>query len=75
MLCPIDNGHSSGSFTLRAIRSYKIKGHTAFCSKTDVKSAGRRYTESDGEEAAPQGTNHGFFRSFLGFGATAVIMA
>ena len=38
-------------------------------------SAGRRHLESGGKEATSQGTNHGFFRGFLGFGATAAIMA
>ena len=37
-----------------------------------AKTAGRRHLESGGKEAVPQGTNHGFF---LGFGATAAIMA
>ena len=38
-------------------------------------SAGRRHLESGGKEATSQGTNHGFFLGFLGFGATAAIMA
>ena len=38
-------------------------------------SAGRLHLESGGKEAAPQGTNYGFFLGFLGFGATAAIMA
>ena len=38
-------------------------------------SVGRRHLESGGKGAAPQGTNHGFFLGFLGFGATAAIMA
>ena len=38
-------------------------------------SAGRRHLESGGKEATSQGTNHGFFRGFLGFGATAAIIA
>ena len=38
-------------------------------------SAGGRHLESGGKGAAPQGTNYGFFLGFLGFGATAAIMA
>ena len=38
-------------------------------------SAGRRHLESGGKGAAPKSTNHSFFLGFLGFGATAAIMA
>ena len=38
-------------------------------------SAGSRHAESDRGHTVFQGTNHGFFLGFLGFGATAAIMA
>lgn len=38
-------------------------------------SAGGRHLESGGEGADLKGTNHGFFLGFLGFDATAAIMA
>ena len=38
-------------------------------------SAGGRHLESGGKGADLKGTNYGFFLGFLGFDATAVIMA
>ena len=52
-----------------------MTGTMRFYLVIDAKAAGSRHAESDGEDAVPQGTNYGFFLGFLGFGATAAIMA
>lgn len=54
------------TFTIGTMRFYLVIG---------TKAAGKRHLESGGKEATSQGTNHGFFLGFLGFDATAVIMA
>lgn len=51
-----------------------MTGTMRFYLVIDAKAAGRGHTESDGEEAAPKGTNHVFFLALRGFGATAAIM-
>jgi len=61
---------------LRSLTQLRDKGRTRrFCLEIDIKSAGRRHEESDGDDAVLQGTNHGLLRGLLGFGATAAIMA
>lgn len=52
-----------------------MTGSMRFYLVIGAKTAGRRHLESGGKGAAQKGTNHGFILGFLGFGATAVIMA